>query len=211
MAPPLLHQSIADMPEGALIRTLLADSHWRSRFLQIYGVPECAEAYPEVQLHGLGARGDIDILAVDPATPESATAIQVKRVKVSANAFKNGSPNKLAAIRELNRQSTLVADLGFHQVYSYVVVVIDSRENNSGEYTFKGLTNELRWIIEPAMTFHDLHPHAGFVQFELCQPVDDTPLNTGTFTCQVRRLSTARMQAQRVTSFVRAIIGSRDA
>lgn len=179
--------------------------------MRIYGIPDDAHFFPEVPLAPLGARGDIDILGVSPQAPEAATAIQVKRVKVPAKAFRSGKPNKVAAIEELHRQATLLATLGFHQVFSYAIVVVDSRENNGGEFTFDGLTPELRSTIECAMTLEGLHSNAGFIHFEICQPVDDWPLDTGTFSGQIRRMPTPQIQSQAVTRFVQAVLRASDA
>ena len=83
MSSPPLQESIAEIPEADLVRRLLADTYWRDRFLNIHGIPDRANTYPEVMLEPLGAMGDIDILAVDPNAPHFATGIQVKRVKVA--------------------------------------------------------------------------------------------------------------------------------
>ena len=209
LLPP--NESIAEIAETDLIRRLLAEPHWRERFFRIHGIPDRAIFFPEVLLTRLGAEGDVDILAVDPESPATATAIQVKRIKVSARTFETGRPNKLAAIPELQRQSTLLVNLGFHQVFSYVIVVVDSREKNFGEYTFEGLTSGLRSLVDNAMTTHGLHPDAGFIQFELCQPIDDVPLVTGTFCGRIHRMPKPQVQSARVTNFVRAVLAPSDA
>lgn len=206
---PITYESITGIQETELVQRLLDDQSWRNRFLSIHGIPNQARFYPEVLLKPMGAKGDIDILAVDPLLPCAATAIQVKRVKVSPRAFETGKPNKLAAISELQRQSTLLVELGFHQVFSYVIVVVDSRINNKGEYTFDGLTSELRTLIDNSMSLSGLHDAAGFIQFEVCQTMDDVPLSTGTFAGKIHRMPKVRPQAHKVTEFVQNVIAER--
>ena len=207
MTGPLSHESLADIPEGDLVHRILSDSHWRSRILRIDGIPE-ASVYREVPLDGLGAQGDIDILVSESAIPECATGIQVKRVKVSANTFQTGKPNRVSALPELHRQANLLVQLGFWQVFSYVLVVVDSRAQNKGAFTFEGLTNELRRTIRNAISSGGLHTHAGLIEFELAQPMDDYPLGTGTFFSRIHRMPTPTPQSEAVTKWLRKTAGN---
>ena len=211
MSSPYSAESLAEVPEGDLVRRLLSDRHWRDRILRIHGIPENVNDYPEVLHDELGKQGDIDILVVDPMQPEFATAIQVKRVKVSARTFQTGRPNRLAAMAELHRQTSLLVELGFWQVFSYAFVMVDSREQNQGEYTFDGLTSELRATIASAITTTGLHASAGLIQFELTQPMDDSPLGTGTFFSRSLRMPTVQQQPERVTTWVGRVVAERDA
>lgn len=197
-------ESIAEIPEPELVRRLLADPHWRERFLCIHGIPDEPRALSEVPLTGTRGEGDIDILAVDPSTPEEATAIQVKRIKVSQRTFETGLPNGFPAIKHLQRQSSLLVRLGFWQVFSYAIVVVDSRANNQGVYAFDGLTADLRSRIESALSMEGLHANVGFIQFELCQPIDHEPLSTGTFFAHIRRMPRTQPQPEAITAWVRA-------
>ena len=61
------------------------------------------------------------------------------------------------------------------------------------------------------MTMEGLHPNAGFIHFEICQPVDDWPLDTGTFSGQIRRMPKQQAQSQAVTQFVEAVFRGSDA
>ena len=74
----LEHYSLADVPEGHLVKSLLSDAHWRSRVIGLHGIPDDVIDYLEVPLNGLRQlQGDIDILLVPPGRPDRATAIQV--------------------------------------------------------------------------------------------------------------------------------------
>jgi hypothetical protein len=46
-------------------------------------------------------------------------------------------------VREYDKavsQANRLAEMGFAQVYLFVIVVVDSRENNQGRYTYEGST-----------------------------------------------------------------------
>jgi hypothetical protein len=199
----MTYESLAEIPEGDLVRRLLSDSHWRDRILRLHGIPDGVEYFREVQLTGLGAEGDIDILAVNPLSPNLATAIQVKRVRVSDKSFaQGGKPNKLNEISKLNRQASLLVELGFWQVFAFVFVVIDSRIRNLGRYAFDGLTPELRVKIEQGISAEGLDARAGFIVYEFTQPMEDHPLSTGSFFGQIMRMPTCAPQSLAVTRWV---------
>ena len=198
-----MHESIAALPEGELIRRLLANTRWTEDILRIRGIPDNVSYFPEVPLVGLAARGDVDILAVDPRTPHLATAVQAKRVRVSAKSFlPNGRPNKLTEISKQNRQASLLVELGFWQVFSFVFVVVDSRVRNEGRYGFEGLTPQLRDQINTAINTAGLHQDVGSVVYELTQPMEDYPLRTGTFSGHILRMPTTQSQSPAVTRWV---------
>jgi hypothetical protein len=97
-----------------LVAALFADAYWRENVLNIAGIPDRPEVRQCVPLTTLpGQRGgDVDILAWARKKPEAATATEVKRIKVSANSFISGRPNKLQeyekAVRQANRLAAIV-------------------------------------------------------------------------------------------------------
>ena len=109
MQQPLVHQSLASIPEGDLVKRLLSVPHWRERLLKIYGIPDDSVPHREVLLNSLGKEGDIDILLVSASRPDFTTAIQVKRIKVDARTFISGKPNRLSALSELHSKRLAVA------------------------------------------------------------------------------------------------------
>jgi hypothetical protein len=201
-------ESLAAVPEGELVRRLLADAHWRERILRIHGIPDGVQHFPEVDLDGLNAEGDIDVLAVDPDTPHLATAVQVKRVRVSEKSFaEGGSPNKLKEVAKLNRQASLLVELGFWQVFAFIFVVVDSRVRNAGRYGFDGMTPELRTKVSQGINMEGLHARAGCIVYEFTQPMEDDPLSTGTFFGHIARMPTCSVQSASVTSWVASRVG----
>jgi hypothetical protein len=208
----LLHSSVADIPEGLLVKQLLALPQWRAQLLNIHGFPENAEDYQNVPLAGLPAdpEGDIDILLCASTQPHRATAIQVKRIKVGQRALANSKPNKLDDYAKGIQQTNLLADLGFWQVYLYVFVVVDSRAQNDGRNSYAGmpptLGEQLRSYFLPA----DLAKRAGLILFEFVQPMDYAPLGPGTSSTQlVRGAGTVTAQPKVVTEWVARQIATR--
>lgn len=208
----LEHYSLADVPEGHLVKSLLSDAHWRSRVIGLHGIPDDVIDYLEVPLNGLRQlQGDIDILLVPPGRPDRATAIQVKRLKVHETSFVTEIPGKLSELRKLERQVNPLAAVGFWQVFSFVFVVVDSRINNASQFSYAGLTSILRTKIESAISLEGLDLRVGLVHFEFVQPVDHYPLGAGTYSARPRRMSQPVVQPADVTEWVERAVRSANA
>lgn len=198
-----MRPSLAAITESQLIAQLLADSHWRRRILGIHGIPRNVEHFLEVDHRKLGKSGDIDILAVEPNAPHLTTAIQVKRIRVHEKTFSsNKKPNKLSKIPKLIEQTNRLVELNFWQVFAFIFIAVDSRVRNSDQYQFDGLTQNLRQEIEKNIQIEKLDSRAGCVIFEITQPMEDTPLRTGTFSAHALRLPTPLDQPPRITKWV---------
>ena len=78
---PLLHDSIAKIPEEELVARVLNDVHYREHVAQHQG--EDARILEQIELCEFRNElaGEIDILVVPKSHPEQSTAIQVKRFK----------------------------------------------------------------------------------------------------------------------------------
>jgi hypothetical protein len=176
------HPSIADVPEKNLVRRIREDWYAWDALINIKGLPDKPTVHLEVPLDGAPGqpKGDIDILLHELGAPALATAIEVKRIKVSTKAFEaGGSPNGRPGFEEGVVQANRRAEMGFHQVYLYVLVVVDARENNlrrhgSGEITYDGLTPDLRTKIRNAISLQSLRPGVGLVVHEFIQSMDNT-------------------------------------
>lgn len=84
----------------------------------------------------MGVKGDVDILLARLDRPDRSIAIEVKRIKVGRRAFETGKINRATAIQEGVEQANRLARVGFHHVYLYAIVLVDSREHNRGEWTY---------------------------------------------------------------------------
>jgi hypothetical protein len=137
--------SIADIAEDKLVERLFADPLWGNEFFDLAGMPRKMLYKLRVQLNTAPGnfKGDIDVLRCAPDHPEQAVAYQLKRIKFGMDQLRNGKPTKLREYSKVARQANLVARMGFWQVYAYVVVVVDAREQNAG----KGTTYE-RAVLE---------------------------------------------------------------
>jgi len=199
-----MHPSVADIPEHELVDALLADSSSRSSFAAIHGMPRSPVALKRVLLRDAPGNfvGDIDILLFNQSEPERAVAIEVKRIKVGPKAFLTNKPNKLSEIQKAKEQANYLAQVGFAQVYLYLIIVIDSRANNAGEVTYRGMTTQLRATVDDAISEHGLVTRAGFVVLDFIQPMDHPPLTTGSAGGNLKRLATEVSQDPEITRWI---------
>jgi hypothetical protein len=200
----LQHDSLAEIPEPALVRALLRDPHRRTRLLSIRGLPKGAAWAEQVPLTGLpgNPKGDIDILLWTPHTPDQATAIQVKRFKAYVAGQEGNQLNRLGEFRKGVEQANRLLAIGFYQVYLWVFVLVDSRVQNAGQITFDGLTPELRTQVENTISTQHLANQVGLIHHEIVQPMDHAALEMGSFGGHLIRLPMQNVQPQLVTEWV---------
>ncbi len=205
---PLLHESIADIKETPFIARVLSDLHHRHTLFNLKGVQvEGAHLRQGVELCEFrkDLAGDIDILVLPAGQPEQATAIQVKRFKVGSKAVRTGKPNRMADFKEGVRQANDLTRLGFSQVYLWVFVLIDTREQNGGRFTYDGPDAELHSRIEHAISTLGLDPRVGLMSFEWVQPIDRPPLELGTFGGHLRQSAQPMTQPAELTHWLRTL------
>jgi hypothetical protein len=215
---PLLHRSITEPDEAELVTQVLNDAHYRDTLFNIKGfqtkdalVLEC------VDLRRLrrDVAGDVDILVIPRDEPELSTAIQVKRFEARVRMNERGEDTveggsarrfrKLMAkgIKQANRTKRL----GFAQVYLWIFVVIDTRERNSGWYTYDGPDSLLCSQIKSAISPVGLDPAIGLIEFEWVQPMDRPPFALGTHRGHLTKLAETGVQPAELTSWVRTLDG----
>ena len=202
---PLLHESIADIKEGPFITRVLSDVHQRGALFNLKGMELTNASIREsVQLHTFrkGLSGDVDILVLPEGHPERATAIQVKRFKVSAKGVRTGKPNGLGEFKKGIKQANRNAVLGFSQVYLWVFVLVDTRERNGGRFSYEGLGSKLRSHINQVVSTAGLDPRVGLMQFEWVQPMDRPPLALGTYGGHLHRLAEPADQPSDLTHWL---------
>jgi len=147
-------------------------------------------------------KGDIDALLCLPNHPEQAVAYQVKRIKFGIDQLSNRTPSKLREYKKLAQQANLLAQMGFWQVYAYVVVVVDAREQNAGKNTYAGLSSKLKSQVASAISVEPLDGRVGLGMLEFTQPMDYKPFTVGFNGFNLRRLSTPGVQSQDLTKWV---------
>lgn len=201
---PMEHQSVTSIPEGQLVKRLLEDQYYRSVFFEPHGFPREALALEEVDLAGApgGFVGDVDVLLCDPDRPDLAIAIQAKRIKFDGYDIERGSPKKLHEIAKAYEQTNRDVRVGFSQVWLYVFVVVDSREQNAGKNSYSGLSTAHLSIIYRDVSTLKLNERVGLYQIEFTQPMDHPPLH-GMYHGHLRRPAQPAIQTPELTEWVR--------
>jgi hypothetical protein len=211
--PPLIHDSLAEIPEDKLVDRIVSDIQWGHEFFQFSGMPSGMENRQCVRLETApgNPRGDIDVLFSGPCLREQAVAYQIKRVKCGIKQLRNGTLGKLEEFKKLAQQTNLLARMGFWQVYACAIVVVDAREQNTntkeesaGTMTFKGLSSEMRSKVESAVSAATqlFDPRIGFGVMEFVQTMDSAPFTVGTHGLHVRRFSRPVTQSEELTKWV---------
>ena len=205
--PGFAHSSIADIPEDKLVERLLSDPQWRSDFFELATMPREMANRQKVLLDAAPGRfkGDIDVLLCTPDHPEQAVAYQVKRIKFGIHQLRKQMPTKLQEYKKAAQQANLVARMGLWQVYVYVVVVVDAREQNTGQYTYAGLSSELKSLVSSAISTQPLDERVGLGTLEFTQPMDHEPFYIGSSGLHLHRLSQQVTQSEELTQWVAGV------
>ena len=208
-----IHDSIADIPENHLVERLLSDPFWRTDFFELSGMPRGMANRQQVLLNTAPGnfKGDIDALLCDPNHPEQAVAYQVKRIKFGINQLRNGKPSKLEEYKKLAQQANLLAQMGFWQVYAYVVVVVDAREQNSGKNTYAGLSSQLKSKVASTISTAPLDGRVGLAILDFTQPMDHKPFTVGTHGLELLRHSTSAVQSPELTKWIAGLFSGASA
>jgi hypothetical protein len=196
----LTHSSIADIPENELVQRLLSPV-WRDMF-ELHGIPRGMLDKERVLLKTAPGNfeGDADVLLCSPGRPHEVVAFEVKRIKFGRSALRpGGKPNKLGEFDKAVQQANRLAQVGFWQVYLYVIAVVDAREQNVGQNTYLGLSSELRSLVVSVVTPKGLNARVGLGELEFTQPMDHAPLTCGTHSLHLPRLAIPSPQNNELT------------
>ena len=198
------HDSIADIPEDQFVERLLSDRFWGTEFFELAGMPRGMSSRQRVLLNTAPGnyKGDIDVILCDPNHPEQAVVYQLKRIKFGINQLRNGTPGKLQQYKKVAQQANLLATMGFWQVYAYVVVVVDAREQNSGKNSYAGLSSNLKSLVDSAISTALLDARVGLGVLDFTQPMDYKPFTVGTHGLSLRRHSIPAVQSEDLTKWV---------
>ncbi len=99
-------------------------------------------------------------------------------------------------------QANLLVRMGFWQVYVYVVVVADTREQNAGRNTYEGLSSKLRSLAYSSVSTQPLNERVGLGILDFTQPMDYSPFTVGTHGLHLIRLSKPTTQSRELTEWV---------
>jgi len=194
----------AVVAEHDLVDRLLQDSYWRAAILNISGIPNKPVVRTRVALSGLPGQGDgdVDVLVGLRTEPHRATAVEVKRIKVSSRAIATGQPNKLQEYEKACRQANRLGRAGFWQAYLFIIVVVDSRVLNPGSTGYTGASAAIERLIDETIGLHSLDPRVGLVRHDIVQSMNREPLNAGSGGSSLVRLATQAAQPSEVTQWV---------
>jgi hypothetical protein len=207
MSSAFTQPSIADIAEDKLVERLFADRLWGTEFFELAGMPRGMLGKQRVPLDSAPGKfkGDIDVLRCAPDHPDRAVAYQLKRIKFGMGQIRNGAPTKLREYSKVAQQANLVARMGFWQVYAYVVVVVDAREQNAGKNTYKGLSSKLKSLVYSAVTTQPLDERVGLALLDFTQPMDYSPFTVGTHGLHLIRPSKPATQSEELTRWIAEI------
>jgi len=162
-------------------------------------------------LAGIGAApGDIDVLAIDHAHPDQATAIEVKRVKLRPEAYLTAQPNKLQELDKGCRQAGLLRSMGFCRSYLLVAVVADGREQTDVGFPFRGPPPALVRVVRDKLRSLPFHSDVGVVVVEVTQPVDKDIQDSGAIGIWTHQHAQGTEQDSALTDRLRAFLKVHD-
>lgn len=198
------HRSLASIPEAELVGRLLRSPSTRGRLFAVRGVPQKHLFRNAVPLTGLlgDPRGDVDILLANADDFSDAVVFQVKRVKITLDTLRAGAPNRLGDLARGVQQANLMADIGFAQVYLWVIIAVDARSANNGRITYDGAPIDMIDTICSAIPLDALAPMIGVEVIQLTQPMDHEPLTVGSAGGHLIRLATPIQQPPHVNDWV---------
>lgn len=172
---------VTQLDEKPLIRWMLLYEPARRLFFEALGHSATAFYQPEVVEPFYSAnQGELDLIVCERHAPHQATAIEVKRVKVTVLDPEHHQLNKLEDIRDgVGQANRLYNKFGFFQTYLTVLTATDAAEQNNTNIPCRGIdpsatpnygaTKTLERIIDfPERS--DLQDEIGIVFFDIVQP-----------------------------------------
>jgi hypothetical protein len=124
---------------------------------------------------GAEAFGDADALLIELRSPHRASAVEFKRVKVSASSFQTGRLNKLNELTKAVYQANALYAAGFAHVWMTVVIVADTRVLTGGA-GYGSIPGPMVREVVDAIPFAELALGVGVTVCEIVQ-VSDQPAN----------------------------------
>ena len=212
---PLLHESIADVAETPFITRLLDHAYYRGAIFSVKNLDASdASVFQQVdrRLFRRELIGDFDILVVPHGAPDRTTAIQVKRFGLKLGGRNQVDLETLGGRMQRLfdsgvRQANYDAWVGFWQVYLWVFVLVDSREQNEGRFTYAGASAEVLSCVSNAISrgTSDLHRRVGLSVQDWGQPIDRPPLDFGTSGGHLDRLAESVTQPPVLTHWLQTL------
>lgn len=157
--------SIVDLNEKEVIQFVIKQL-WSILFEKIRAKEHTRILYNEKKII---KNKDLDILLIDPQTPENAIVIECKRIKVLIEVNQNEKINKVEDLRELVGQVNDRIKRGFHKVYLTVLIVCDGRNKIANNTLFNHASTKTLDSIYNHRYLNKLDPKAGILFLEPSQ------------------------------------------
>lgn len=148
---------------------------------------------------------DIDVLVWDPDSPNLATAIECKRIKVTADAFRTGLPGKMTQLQKGAHQTKRLLKLGFSRVFLLPIIVTDGRERTQYNAFFRGPVPELINTIHGYPALRDVPSEVGIGFVHMVQILDKPIDHAAQIFVHTSRPAAPQGQAKRITDGVVAL------
>jgi hypothetical protein len=199
-------ESVAEIPEARLLDLIYSDVGFYSAIT----VPPQTRGPIKYRLRvqpadvGLAktAFGDVDSLLLSQSDASSARAVQFKRIKITAETFHTGQPNRLRELAKVVHQANALVKVGFSFVWVAVIVVVDARQATGGQLRLVSGLGALVDLIKQSVPMSQLDPSAGAYLLEAVQPVDKPFSDSGMFGGQMLRDATQRLQPAALTTAI---------
>lgn len=197
-------ESAAKQKEKAILRWIFNHPVLRMMFLEELSVKIASRHKLEVGSpiveNPNKKPGDIDVLIWEQECPHEAIALECKRVKVVVDDTGRDQVNKVNAIGNGVGQANAVLDLGFHQTYLAVLIVVDGRLRQESNVLFRGSTDETFTRVYEFPQRDRLHKDIGIMFLELTQPTGKDINRMATLAVAIDKDPTPRRQPVSLTN-----------
>jgi hypothetical protein len=167
--------SATDWNEDVLVNWLFARFQFWTLLCEVLGLSEDSHWRAGVRspfLENTNQKpGDIDVLLVDPARPQSAVAMETKRIKIKPGRDGPQTISKLSDFGKGMIQANELWKKGFCRTYLTMLAVVDGRQATDSGFLFRGPdTDTYREVLE-LRNWQALRSEVGFLYVEVIQPV----------------------------------------
>lgn len=179
---------------------------------QHIAVPPSVKAKYEYRLRVMPAQlgvdvtafGDADALLIEVGSPQRVSAVEFKRVKITASSFDTDQINKLGELPKAVTQANLLHAVGFAHVWLTVLIVADTRTLTGGK-GYGLVPGKLVQRVIEAIPTDRLVDGVGLTVCEIVQ-VSDEPANfRGMSGGQLLRHAVEQVQPQALTAAIRKL------
>lgn len=149
----------------------------------------------------------MDILIIDPITPEEAIVLECKRIKVKIEEDQSERINKVGDLKELVGQVNDRVKKGFHKIYLTVLIDCDGRNKFANNILFYHASTKTLESIYTHPYLNKLEPKAGMLFLEPSQlTAKDFNLQAGSGIYEMRK-PTPQHQPKDLTEKISSFLG----